>query len=285
MRGALLIGALTACSSVTEVVVVVSAGDVRVPNDVDKVRVVVENTMAASPDLPLCSGGAFDNCLRLPIVATLVPGPDHPTDQVTVQVTASRQGQDVIRDAATFMFHDGQRGRLDFVLSTACLGKLDCAGASPPLACGSDGQCVAVPVTPLGVNPTFDAGIPDLATKMNDLATADLSSPPDLSQPDLLQPDLAPGSFASAPCVAAMSIAASGGFLAGTCAAYCNSQGKTCHDDACVTNRGIANFGVEAWTTDTDCSSYASSAGQASCTDDLTTFSAPTLAKYRCCCL
>ena len=88
--------------------VVVSAGDVRVPDDVDKVRVVVENTMAGSPDLPLCTGGAGD-CLSLPIVATLVPGPDHPTDLVTVNVTAYRQGQPVIRDAASFVFQSGQR--------------------------------------------------------------------------------------------------------------------------------------------------------------------------------
>jgi hypothetical protein len=107
----------------------------------------------------------------------------------------------------------------------------------------------------------------------------------DLASPDLAHPDLNNGGFAAAPCVAADSITASTSFAAGTCAAYCQNQGLTCRDDVCTTNRNFSSFGVEAWTDAPTCSSYATSAGQALCADDLTGFSNPTVAKYRCCCI
>ncbi len=274
---------LGACRAGTETVVVVSAGDVAIPGQVDKVRIVVTNTLAGTPDLPLC-GGSVTGCLSMPLVATLIPGPDHPSDPVTVEVTAYLRDQPVIRDAATFVFQAGRRERLDFVLYQNCIGNLSCPNETPAQSCDVGGDCAPVALTPLGPHPTFDAGgLPDLAGPV-DLAAID-ARPVDVMAPDLAPvPDLAfsPGFTANA-CTSADSIAASGPFAAATCAAYCFSVGLAC-SDGCTTNRGLASFGVEAWAIAADCTSYATSAGQKSCNTDLSQFSEPSVAKYRCCC-
>jgi hypothetical protein len=295
---AAVVAGFAACQSSTEMVVVVSAGDVVIPGDVDRVRVFVTNTMGSSPDLPLCAG-AGGACLTLPLVATLIPGPKSPGDEVTVQVIAYRNDQPVIREAASFVFQSGQRDRLDFVLYKDCLGHLSCADRTPPQSCGADGQCSQLQVTPLGPDPVFDGGgnpVPDLGVpdlNVPDLGVADLTVSRDSTivfdqtmsaAPDLLLPDLTPPQgFAANSCVAAASIPASGGFPAATCAAYCAGIQMIC-TNSCTTNRGGADWGVEAWYSDVDCGQYIASAGQANCTDDLNAFSEPTVAKYRCCC-
>ncbi len=296
MRAALLVLALAACNAdVTEMVVVVGQHGLTIPGDIDKVRVLVFNTQASSPDLPLCSGDAT-GCITLPLVATLVPGPDHPHDVVTVQVTAFSRGQAVIADAASFVFQSGRRDRLDFTLYPDCLGQLGCAAQTE--ACASDGKCSPLSPTSLGPHPSFDAGPSDLGAvdlravdlQPVDLASSDLLAVPDLfapdlrPAPDLASPDLANGGFPAHPCVSAQSIAMSASYPASTCAAYCQSLGLACHDDLCATNRGITTFGVEAWSDAPSCASYSTSAGQAFCTDNLGAFSDPTVAKYRCCC-
>jgi len=294
MSRALLLLVLAGCSSgVTETVLVVQNGGLAIPKDIDKVRVVVLNTQASSPDLPLCGGGTSSGCLTLPLVATLVPGPDHPGDVVTVQVTAFSHGQVVIADSASFVFQSGRRERLDVVLYPDCLGKLDCAAQTE--ACGPGGACAALSLTPLGPHPAFDAGAVDLAggdlspfppdLRALDLAAADLLVAPDLrAPPDLASSDLAFGGFTAQPCVSAQSISASASYPAATCAAYCQNLGLACHDDLCTTNRNISTFGVEAWVDGPGCASYSMSAGQAFCSEDLSSFSDPDVAKYRCCC-
>jgi hypothetical protein len=294
MRRTLLILALAACSSpVTETVLVVENRGLAIPRDIDKVRVVVLNTQASSPNLPLCTSANTTNCLTLPLVATLVPGPDHPDDVVTVQVTAFSQGQAVLADAASFVFQSGKRERLDVVLYADCLHHLDCSAQSE--ACGPGGVCAPLSLTPLGSHPSFDAGAVDLAgsdlspaapdLRTVDLGSADLVVAPDLrAAPDLGSSDLAFGGFTAQPCVAADSIAASATYPAGTCAAYCQNLGQSCRDDLCITNRGVNSFGVEAWSDGPSCTSYSMSGGQAFCSDDLSGFSNPDVAKYRCCC-
>jgi hypothetical protein len=97
--------------------------------------------------------------------------------------------------------------------------------------------------------------------------------------------DLSPAtSFAAATCVSANSMVAAGGFPAATCNAYCAGIGKTC-SDTCATNHGSGpTYGLEAWTDAPTCASYASSLGQGFCDEDLSGFSNPDVAKYRCCC-
>ncbi len=280
IRGAtlVLLVALAGCNADTEVVVVVSAGDVTFPTAVDKVRIVVANTLASTPDLPICVG-ATSGCMRMPIAATLVPGPDHASDPVTVDVTAYLHDQPVIRDAATFVFTSGERGRLDFVLYQSCLGNLACADGTVPQSCGPDGQCHSLTVEPLR---PIDGGAPDLA-RPGDLATTDLRASVDLATVDLMKTgdlNVAP-TFAGETCVSANGIAISS--AADTCAAYCVSVGLTCHN-TCTTNRGLTNWGVEAWASGADCSAFDTSAGQAMCADDLSQFSDASETKYRCCC-
>jgi hypothetical protein len=293
LPAALVLMALGACTtSVTEVVLVVQNRGLTIPRDIDKVRVVVLNTQAGSPDLPLCTGGSTSGCLTLPLVATLVPGPDHPSDVVTVQVTALSHGQVVIADASSFVFQSGKRERLDVVLQPDCLGKLDCSAQTE--VCGEGGTCSKLSLTPLGANPSFDAGVVDLASsdllvapdlRTVDLAPADLLAAPDLrAAPDLAAVDLAFGGFQAQPCVSADSIAASASYPPFTCAAYCQNLGQSCHDDLCTTNRGIQSFGVEAWSDSVSCTTYSMSGGQAFCGDNLSSFSDPDLPKYRCCC-
>jgi hypothetical protein len=290
MRLALLVAGLAACSAGTEMVVVVSAGDVAIPAQVDKVRLLVANTPAGSPDLPLCAGAAAD-CLTLPLVATLIPGPDHPGDEVTVQVTAYLDGQPVIRDAASFVFRTGARERLDFVLHASCLGNLACADEMPAQSCGAGGRCAPLTVTPLGAHPSFDGGAEagDLAGPAADFAAADLAVS-DFAVSDFATVDLRPAAdltplpgFAAASCVAANAIPSVGGFPPATCDAYCAHLNLVCAD-GCTTNRNFPNFGVEAWTDSAGCGGYQTSSGQAFCSDDLSSFSDPTVAKYRCCC-
>ena len=69
----------------------------------------------------------------------------------------------------------------------------------------------------------------------------------------------------------------------GRCDAYCAHLGQIC-SNSCTTNRGFGGYGVEAWPTAAECSNYVASMGQTSCSADLTAFTDPSAAKYRCCC-
>ncbi len=72
------------------------------------------------------------------------------------------------------------------------------------------------------------------------------------------------------------------GLPSASCADYC-AAGKTC-SESCTTNRGFANWGVEAWGSTGQCQSYSTSGGQVRCSTDLAAFSNHDRRKYRCCC-
>jgi hypothetical protein len=166
----LLLGVLACCvacrPTTTEVVVSVDVSGIQVPTDIDSVHLDVVDLDAATsiystPDAPLCGGGATP-CTSLPLTVSLHPGPKQPSDRVEVTVTASQNGVVRIRDAATFTFSSGQRGRLPFVLYAACLGSLDCPNQTVPGTCGESGVCTMSTVVsdpPDASSPTSDAGV------------------------------------------------------------------------------------------------------------------------------
>jgi hypothetical protein len=204
MRRALVALALIAgCSSPrTEVVVTVHASGIRIPDDVDALRLKIADRNPGAGDdqlydqpVPLCTDATAGSpdCYSLPITVTLYPGSMRPTDSVRVQLDAQRNGTPVIADAALFTFSTGHSLRLDVILYANCLGNVGCAQRDQ--ACGPDDQCTTLGTTPLGEEP--DLSIYDLAS--NDLAnlTADLTAPyhdftvpPDQTIPDLTGVDL-----------------------------------------------------------------------------------------------
>ncbi len=172
----------------TEAVVVVTTDGVRVPDDVDAIRLRVADTADLTSPLfekkfRVCGGAVGDNCLTLPLDFTLIPGA-HLDHSSRVQLTATRNDIPVIDDAAIFTFTPGQSLRLDFVLYANCVGNVDCAARDQ--ACGPDATCHPVTPVHIGGDPDLGTGAPDLAGG-DDLAGIDdlASAPADLAMPDL----------------------------------------------------------------------------------------------------
>jgi hypothetical protein len=163
----------------TEVVVIVSAGDLQVPADLDALRVsVTDRTVGPAlatrfeQTVPLCGATSSSECYALPLVLTLVPGEQRPRDPVTVDVEALRGSESVLRDEAVFTFRTGYSMRLDFILYGKCLGS-DCAASQS--ACNADGQCQTLNPQPLIGEPHLDLG----GAAVSDGAAGDGAAGPD----------------------------------------------------------------------------------------------------------
>lgn len=174
MRALALVAAALAagCSSPpTEAFVVVTTHGIRVPVDVDAVRIQVSNrdgtTAFFDNRYPLCHPGLTEACLSLPITMTVVPGAQQPSDSVRVRVDALRDTVPVIANAAVFTFVHKQRLRLDFVLYADCLDNVSCEPQD--LACGPTGACEAIMPEPF-------SGAPDLGTGGDQGARDDLGA-------------------------------------------------------------------------------------------------------------
>ena len=189
MKSALvLIGALAAagCSKhATEMILVITTEGVRIPEDVHRVHLTVQDRSPAGDDtvyeqdVELCSAdGAPSGCYDIPVSAVLFPGKSRGNDSVRVQVDAvGASAQVVIADAALFTFAEEQSLRLDFVLYGNCLGNVACAARDQ--ACGPLDTCVAL-------GPTRLEGPPDLARP----SPIDQSLPADMTAVDLAGTDL-----------------------------------------------------------------------------------------------
>jgi hypothetical protein len=189
----------------TEVVVVVSSGELVVPDDLDGIRLTVTDRSIPEPDatrfdqtVPLCRPDQRSDCYPLPLVLTLVPGSHRGGDPVSVDVQALRGAEQVLRNEATFTFRSGTSMRLDFILYGTCIGS-DCAAASGG-SCDARGSCGRLEPAPLAGDLRLDLGSPrgdasasaDLAPPPADLAptddggaipVGDAASPPDLTPP------------------------------------------------------------------------------------------------------
>ncbi|MEO6953390.1 MAG: choice-of-anchor D domain-containing protein, partial [Polyangia bacterium] len=141
---------LTACSPGTEVLVRVSATDLAVPADLQRLRISVTNPNATDPTrivydsglLTLCGEGVTAKCFSLPVTVDITPGSTNLATSVRVEVDAfAAASTPVVSEASVFQFVRGQSQRLDFDLVRACLGT---GCASQDLACGSMGACALV---------------------------------------------------------------------------------------------------------------------------------------------
>ena len=177
----------------TEMVVVIGTDGVRVPDEVDALRIQVIDEASTGDDSrfdmtqPLCRPQLTENCIDFPVTMTLIPGSMRPSDSVRVRVDALRATTPVISDAAVFTFAEGRSLELDVTLWAACLGNTDCAAQDQ--ACGPDNGCVPLTPEPLPGQLDFshvsDLGAPE------DLGGADLAGA-DLAAVDLAGADLSP---------------------------------------------------------------------------------------------
>jgi hypothetical protein len=176
---------LAACQRTpTEIVVRVVNDSVRVPDDIDSIRLRVADNADLLPllfDDTFCVTPGGSGCSSLPLSFTLVPGKQHPDGTTRVRVTALRAGQEQIDDAAIVPFARDTSQVIQFVLYGGCL-HTDCAAVDQ--ACGADGTC-------RGITPPGPDAAPDLIAA--DLTGADLITPDlaDLAVPDLAGADLA----------------------------------------------------------------------------------------------
>jgi hypothetical protein len=169
----IVLAALAGCVEPrTEVVVIVSAEGIAVPQDVETLHLLVADRPQGSSDarqddvlydqmLRLCSGNMTDNCYRLPLSITLVPGTKQPGDSVRLLVEAQKNGAPVISNAALFTFSPQHSLRVDMVLYDQCLGSLACAQADQ--SCGVDSGCHQLQPTLLSsadLQPPIDAAVP-----------------------------------------------------------------------------------------------------------------------------
>jgi hypothetical protein len=193
----------------TEVVVVVSSGELQVPADLNALRLTVTDRTISSPKatrfdetVPLCAPGQRAECYPLPLVLTLIPGDQRPTDPVTVDVQALRGADQVLRNEATFTFRTGASMRLDFILYGKCVGT-DCATESGS-SCDATGGCSALAPTMLTGEPHLDLGAAatdgaaDLPAPEEDAAGADLAGA-DLAGVDFAGVDLSVALDGAAP--------------------------------------------------------------------------------------
>jgi hypothetical protein len=177
----------------TETIIVVQTEGVRIPQDVHKVHLTVQDRTGPAmgdmgapdetvyeQDVELCREGLSTACYDIPVSAVLFPGKARGTDPVRVQVDAVGGNGVVISNAALFTFADDQTLRLDFVLYANCLGNVECAKRDQ--ACGPLDTCI-------DLTPTHGSGATDLARPM---PPADLATPTvrDMTVVDLAGVDL-----------------------------------------------------------------------------------------------
>jgi hypothetical protein len=141
------VAAVTGCTEhQTEMILVITAEGVRIPEDVHKVHLTVADRQGGNDDtvydadVELCTPTLSAACYNMPVTAALFPGKSHGSDSVRVQVTAIGGNGPVIDDAALFTFADKQSLRLDFVLYANCLGNVECAKRDQ--ACGPLDSCI-----------------------------------------------------------------------------------------------------------------------------------------------
>lgn len=91
-------------------------------------------------------------------------------------------------------------------------------------------------------------------------------------------------SFTSSDCFGVDQLIYDVGLEVASCAAYCRHRGEVCVE-RCTTNRGLEQWGAEAWRTESECRAYATSGGQMRCDRDLSGYFAHFRRKYRCCCV
>jgi len=202
MRRAALVTAAVAAAVVaagctkhqTEMILVVTTEGVRIPDDVHKLHLTVQDRQPSlddtvyDADVELCNPTLQSNCYNVPVTAALYPGKLRGGDSVRVEVDAVGGGGVVIADAALFTFADQQSLRLDVVLYGNCLGNVECAKRDQ--ACGPLDTCIDVHSGPAGNGP-LDLALPQGAKDMSAVTPPDLT-PVDLAGADLTQtpPDL-----------------------------------------------------------------------------------------------
>ncbi len=182
------LAAATGCTKhQTEMILVMTTEGVRIPDDVHKIHLTVQDRQPSlddtvyDADVELCNATLSTNCFNVPVTAALYPGKTRGGDSVRVEVDAVGAGGVVIADAALFTFADQQSLRLDIVLYGNCLGNVECAKRDQ--ACGPLDTCIDLHPGPAGNGP-LDLALPQ--------GPQDLSvvSPPDLTMVDLLGADL-----------------------------------------------------------------------------------------------
>jgi hypothetical protein len=180
----------------TETVVIISTSGIRVPEQVNGLRIhIIDKAADHDDDLydvkhRLCGPGQTEGCLTLPVTMTLFPGSMRPHDSVRVQIDALFDDQANLSNAALFTFSEGQSLRLDFVLYANCLGRLDCSVMDK--VCGLDDRCASIAATPFAGEPDLSPVSEDFASRVDasgvDLAPSfhDMTTTTDLLHIDLL---------------------------------------------------------------------------------------------------
>jgi hypothetical protein len=171
----------------TELILVIATEGVRIPEDVHKVHLTVQDRQPSlddtvyDADVELCNPNLTTSCYDIPVTAVLFPGKARANDSVRVRVDAIGSNGIVIADAALFTFAEEQSLRLDFVLYANCLGNVACAERDQ--ACGPLDTCI-------DLHPGPTSGPLDLAqSNPQDLS---MSLPPDMTMVDLAGADLTP---------------------------------------------------------------------------------------------
>jgi hypothetical protein len=190
--GAASLAAVGCTKHQTELILVVTTQGVRIPDDVQKLHLKVQDRQPSlddtiyEADVPLCNPQLTSSCYDIPVTAALFPGPTRSQDSVRVQVDAIGPGGTVIADAALFTFAPEQSLRLDFVLYANCLGNVACAARDQ--ACGPLDTCIDLHPGQTNNGP-LDLALPvseDMSVPLDmtpvDLNGADLTLvPPDLT--------------------------------------------------------------------------------------------------------
>ena len=183
MRAALLAlalaSALAGCSAArTELVLVVEQSGLALGTQIDGLRSDARDAAGvpmaptnSTFDLLLCSNSNQENCHNFPITVTLVPGPDHLSDPVHVQVDALLNHNPKISESATFTFARGVSLRLDITLYERCYGRTDCGDMDQ--VCDENGNCMMASPQPFSGEP--DLAVPDLGSGPVDLGPRDLA--------------------------------------------------------------------------------------------------------------
>jgi hypothetical protein len=188
MRPIVLVAAMVAASGgcskpATQVVVVISTEGIRVPTDVHKIHLKVQDRVPGGgddtlyeQDIELCRDDLTTGCLYLPVSAVLFPGKARPSDSVKVEVDAiGANNQVLIADVALFTFAEEQTLWLDFVLYAHCIGNVMCAIVEK--ACGPNDQCIDLMPMPMSGNRDLapePLPVVDMTPPVRDLTLVDL---------------------------------------------------------------------------------------------------------------
>jgi len=168
----LALALLTSCQSATEALIVVDNQGVRVPEEVDELRLLAHPADADQPlaltGAALCGPGvAAGACTALPYLWILTPDLQPGAGEWVIDVEARRRGQPVIVSRVRLAFQAGVRLVVHVPLHADCLGSTGCASAG--LACGAGRLCVRLAGTATPSGGPLDA----LSPAPPDLAAAD----------------------------------------------------------------------------------------------------------------